>query len=154
MSKSGTIQAIIAAIFAIAIVAWLHFSVFNKPETSVSPEESIDQPTNTSGNLLQQTIKLINSTCPKELDEQTRLDSASYLPGNVFAEYFTLIKMERSSIDTASIKPTVEESILSNLKANAGYATFKSADVTFAFIYRDKAQEPVFTIAITPDKYK
>jgi hypothetical protein len=159
MSKSGTIQAVVAAIFGITIVVWLHFSVFDKSETADSSMDSMFEHKNTSGGsgtsstLLQQTIKIINSTCPKQLDEQTRLDSAGYLPGNVFAEYFTLITIERSAIDTATSKPTVEASILSNLKANAGYATFKSANVTFAFIYKDKAQAPVFTINITPEQY-
>ncbi len=156
MSKSGTIKALVGAIFAIGIVIWLHFSVFGKSNTisdSSSPIESLEGANSGASDLLQETIKLINSTCPKELDSETRLDSANYLPGNVFAEYFTLINMEQKSVDSTSIKPQVQESILNSIKGNAGYASFRSSNVTFTYIYKDKVKAPLFTIAITPDQY-
>ncbi|HTA27313.1 MAG TPA: hypothetical protein VK809_05970 [Bacteroidia bacterium] len=155
MSKSGTIQAIVAAIFAIGIVIWLHFSVFDKSNVhaNADPSERLENASGGSSDLLQETIKLINSTCPKDIDSETRLDSASYLPGNVFAEYFTLINMEQKSVDTATIKPAVQVSILNSIKGNSGYASFRSSNVTFTYIYKDKEQKPLFTIAITPEQY-
>ena len=155
MNKSGLIQAVIAAIFAFAIVIWLQFSVFARGTfiSNNDPSERLESTNSNSGDALKQSIEALNSSCPRQMDSQTRLDSALYRPGNVFAEYFTLVNLEKASIDTADMKSRIEENILGSIKTNAAFTLFKNSNYTFAFIYNDKADAHLFDIIIGPGKY-
>jgi hypothetical protein len=97
---------------------------------------------------------MINDGLPKQIDEVTRFDKVAYLPGNIYAQYFTLTSSDRAPYnDTATLKPRIAQNILNNIKTNQGFAAFRSYNVTFVYVYRNKTEQPLFTITITPQQY-
>jgi hypothetical protein len=157
MSKNGTIMASVAAIAGIAVIVWLQLSVFNEPDMTDNPTEKLlntNIPGTPSGDPLKESIKTLNNSCPRQVDEETRLDSVVYMPGNVFAEYFTLLNAEEiTSSYIISAKQKIEESIINTIKTNPAFTLFKNNNYTFTFAYRDKTQKPLFNLTITPEQY-
>ncbi len=155
MSKSGTIQAVIAAILALGVVAWLHFSVFDKTIDLGDPSYRLNYSSNrsVSDDALIQAIELMNRSCPREIDSHTRIDSVTYHPGKIFAEYFTFIDLDKSAFDYEKVKDKIEEKLIEQIKTSSAFAMFKNNNYNFAFIYYDKSGELLFNLIITPEKY-
>jgi hypothetical protein len=150
MNISGTMQAVTAALAAIAVVIWLQLSVFGKQdENAFGKTESND----IRAQMFKQTVDYTNKDCPKMLDDKTRIDSVAGLPGKIFAEYFTLLNTDVSAIDTSSFKALMRASTTNTIKTNSGFDALRNYGTTFMYSYRDKDGKPFVAFSVTPGQY-
>jgi hypothetical protein len=96
----------------------------------------------------------LNKNCPVMIDNATRFDNATPLPGKVFQYNYTLISMVKDSIDIEQLKKYVRPSIINFVKTTPEMKTIRDNKVTINYSYRDKAGVFLFTISVTPDEYK
>lgn len=95
----------------------------------------------------------INKSCPIKIDNETRLDDVSAVPGNTLQSNYTLINMVKDSIDIVSAKENLEQNILNNAKTNPNMKTFRDFKTTLIYNYRDRHGDFVLKITITPEQY-
>lgn len=110
--------------------------------------------TDSTDKQLQQLAKKANETCPKMLDQLTRLDSCAALPGNTFKYYQTVLGAVIT--DTTLFKPRLQPQILTMIKTSPDpvYKYFKEKDVTVAFQYNDEKGNYLFSVIVKPEDYK
>ena len=132
----GIITAIVVAIPTFILVQWLFF----KPL-------SLDEQLKRSANIL-------NAACPVKVDEETRLDSATVLPGNVFQYNYTLLHLEQAAVNVESIQQEMQPYLADVVKTNPELKIFRKNNTTMNYCYWDKNGIFLFKIAITPDIYQ
>lgn len=102
---------------------------------------------------MMETASEINKACPVMIDQETRLDNAIALPGNVFQYNYTLVNMEKSEVNLDTVKKYVEPGLIDNVKTNPDLKIFRDNKVTMAYDYKDRNGEFVLRISVTPDLY-
>lgn len=95
----------------------------------------------------------INKSCPIMVDSETRLDNSIAIPGEVFQYNYTLVNLEKSKADTASIKNYLEHNIINMVKSSPQMQYQRDHKWTLNYYYKDKDGQYLFLIRITPDKY-
>lgn len=113
--------------------------IFNKPDINKE---------------MMQMASEINKNCPIMLDAQTRLDNTIALSGNVFQYNYTLINSEKASLDLEGLIKYLEPNIYNGAKTNPDMKIFRDNKTTLNYYYKDKNGVYLFTISVTPDKYK
>lgn len=96
----------------------------------------------------------LNKSLPMMVDGETRLDNTIALPNNVFQYNYTLINMVRDSINIEEAKSILESRIVNTVKTNPDMKYFRDKKTTVNYYYNDKKGVYIFTISVTPDKYK
>lgn len=104
--------------------------------------------------VLMQTASEINKSCPIMVDNATRLDNTIVLPNDIFQYNYTITAYEKDSLNVDQLKKEMEPSILNNVKTNPDLKVFRDNDITMKYYYKDKNGVYLFTISITPSKYK
>ncbi|UJP65517.1 hypothetical protein [Mongoliitalea daihaiensis] len=105
-------------------------------------------------NYLQQAATEVNKSCPMMVDQETRLDGAEALPGNVFQYNYTLINMVAEGVNIEGIKEILEPQITRQVVKNEQLQVFRDKEVTMAYRYHDKTGAFLFDIQVGPDKYQ
>jgi mannitol-specific phosphotransferase system IIBC component len=95
----------------------------------------------------------INKTCPLMVDTETRLDSVEAF-GRTLQYNYTLVNMEKVSVDTTDLKNFLEPTILNNIKTSPELKYYRDCNATLAYLYLDKNKQRMLKISITPDRYK
>lgn len=95
----------------------------------------------------------LNKTCPIMVDQDTRLDNAVALPGNIFQYNYTLVNLYKSEVNIDTVKKYFEPGIINNVKTNPDLKVYRDNKVTMAYYYKDKNGEFVLKISVTPDMY-
>ena len=95
----------------------------------------------------------LNKTCPMMIDSETRLDNAISIPENVFQYNYTLINMDKESVDVNEMKKYLEPTIINNVKTNPQMKIQRDNKTTINYYYKDKNGQHLLTISVTPDKY-
>lgn len=95
----------------------------------------------------------MNKDCPKQMDAETRLDSANVFD-NTFQYNFSLVNFSKEdpSVDIESVKNFVETNAQHNLDSNTQMKYFREKDVTVKYNYKDKKGEHVFDFSIKSKK--
>ena len=88
------------------------------------------------------------------VDAETRLDNTVALPDNVFQYNYTLVNMEKSSIDTLAIKNFLVPTVINFVKTNPQMKYQRDHKTTLNYYYKDRAGLYLFLISITPDQYE
>lgn len=96
----------------------------------------------------------INKTCPIMVDSETRLDNAISLPKNIFQYNYTLINVDKASVDTVEMRNFLEPTIVNFVKTNPQMKFQRDHETTVNYYYKDKAGAFLITISVTPEKYK
>ncbi len=96
----------------------------------------------------------INKSCPIMLDQDTRLDNAMALPGNVLQYNYTLVNWIKDSIDSKSFEEYMRPLILNNVVTNPDLKIYRDNKTTLAYNYKDMNGKFVIKILITEDQYK
>jgi len=96
----------------------------------------------------------INKSCPFMVDSITRLDSSVSLSGNVFQYFYTLITVDKESIDIVELKNRVEPEIINFVKSSPKMKIQRDHKTTIDYSYFDRSRKHLFTISVTPDKYE
>ncbi|MGQ7944446.1 hypothetical protein [Flavobacterium sp. WC2509] len=95
-----------------------------------------------------------NSACPIMISDDIRMESVSQLPDNTVQYDFTLVRVQKESIDVAALKKSVAKEILSTAKTNPSLEAFRDNDSTVMYVYRDTNQKMLFKIELTPELYQ
>jgi len=95
----------------------------------------------------------MNKNLPVMLDSETRLDSVSALPENIFQYNYTLINISSDSLDIAGFQNYLEPMLINNVKTNPEMKTIKDNNTTLSYNYQDKHGNLIFKIDITADQY-
>jgi zinc-ribbon domain len=96
----------------------------------------------------------LNKTCPFMVDKETRLDNAVALPNNIFQYNYTLINIDKSQIDEATVKNAMTPGLINNVKTNPELRIYREHKTTLAYNYRDKNGSFILKISVTPDLYQ
>jgi hypothetical protein len=96
----------------------------------------------------------LNKSCPVMIDAETRLDNAIALPNNVFQYNYTLVNIDQSTADTASMKTYIEPIIVNFIKSNPQLKYQRDHKTTINYYYKDKFGIYLFHVAVDPNKYK
>jgi len=103
---------------------------------------------------MMQAASEINKTCPIMVDQETRLDNSIALPDNVFQYNYTLVNMEKNSIDISELEEYLKPIILNTIKTNPDLKSFRDHETTMSYNYKDKNSEHLFKLSFTADQYK
>lgn len=95
----------------------------------------------------------LNKTCPIMVDQETRLDNAVALPGNIFQYNYTLINLDKSEVNIDTVRKYVEPGLINTVKTNPDLKPYRNNKVTMAYNYRDKNGVYILKINVTPDLY-
>src|SRR5688572_1527845 len=75
----------------------------------------------------------LNKTCPIMVDQDTRLDNAVALPGNIFQYNYTLVNYEKSELNIDTVKKYIEPGLINSVKTNPDLE--RKNKVTMAYNY-------------------
>ena len=104
--------------------------------------------------VMMKTASEINETCPIMIDRETRLDNTIVLPSNVFQYNYTLINLEKETVDIDLLKNSLEPNITNFVRTNPGMKIQRENKVTINYYYKDKDGNYLFTISVTPNQYE
>lgn len=96
----------------------------------------------------------INKTCPIMVDSETRLDNTFSLPNNTFQYNYTLVNIDKESIDTVEMRNYLEPTITNSVKTNPQLKFHRDHEMTINYSYKDKTGSFLIVISVTPEKYK
>lgn len=96
----------------------------------------------------------LNKSCPIMVDAETQIDNAVALTDNTFQYNYTLVSMERATLDISELENYLQPIILNNIKTNPDLKTFRDNDVIMAYNYKDKNGEHLFKLTFKPENYK
>jgi hypothetical protein len=96
----------------------------------------------------------LNKTCPIMVDQDTRLDNSVALPDNIFQYNYTLVNIEKGTVNVEDLKNYLEPTITNLVKTSPQMQPQRDHEMTLNYFYKDKNGEHLFTVSITPDKYK
>lgn len=96
----------------------------------------------------------LNASCPMMVDSETRLDNVMAAPDTGFQYFYTLVNMEKASIDLEGARSFLTPQIVNNIKTNPEMEFLRKHETTFKYTYKDKDGNWLLTIVVTPDMYK
>ena len=96
----------------------------------------------------------LNESCPIIVDQDTRLDNAVVLPGNIFQYNYTMINSVKNEINIPELENYLEPLLINNVKTNPDLQIYRDNKVTMTYYYKDKFGEAVMKISVTPEKYR
>jgi len=96
----------------------------------------------------------LNKSCPLMVDQETRLDNAAAMPGNIFQYNYTLINYDQSELVTDTLRKYLEPGIINTIRTNPDLKIYRDNSVTMAYQYSDKKGVFLLKILVTPDQYK
>ena len=100
---------------------------------------------------LMKTASEINKSCPIMIDNETRLDNTMTLPSKTLQYNFTLIGMEKETVDIIELKSYLEQNIINNVRTNPDMKFFRDNKIITNYYYKDKDGIYLFTISVTPE---
>ena len=136
--KKVSRKAIIGIILGIAVAVTVKMLVFKTP----SHEAQLQQ---AAGNL--------NKSCPMMIDPETRLDNVTIPAAKVFQYNYTLVNMQKASIDIEDLKSFLTPTIVENVKTSPQLQLFREQNTTLSYHYNDGNGAFLFDIVVTPDLY-
>ena len=95
----------------------------------------------------------INKTCPIMVNKDIRLDNTVFLTGNSFQCNYTLIHLDKDSVDTIMLRKKIEIQLLNLVKNNPNFQLQRRLNSTLIFGYNDRNGKFIFKIEITPEMY-
>ncbi len=103
--------------------------------------------------VLQLTIEQVNGLTPIEVDEITRLDSASYGEPTQLRYHYTLMLDSLSSTERDDMVAYMRKVIPDRIRAEQGTAELNVMGVTFVYLYTNPSGEPLFELSFAPAEY-
>ena len=100
------------------------------------------------------TASEINKSCPIMIDSETRLDNTITLPPKVFQYNYTLVNIEKKTVDITALKDYLEPNITNFVRTNPDMKFQRDNKVTINYYYQDKDRNYLFTISVTPEQYE
>ena len=136
--KKVSRKAIIGIILGIAVAIAVKVLVFKTPSHEA---------------LMQQTASDLNKSCPVMIDPETRLDNVTLPAARIFQYNYTLVNLEKASVDIEDLKNFLTPTIVENVKTSPQLQLFREQNTTLAYHYADKDGIFLFEITVTPALY-
>ncbi|PIF06699.1 MAG: hypothetical protein CSA36_00445 [Draconibacterium sp.] len=95
----------------------------------------------------------VNKQTPIQIDEYTRLDSASSIGKTKFVYYYTL-SMNSEEVNRDTINKYIRPGIIENVKNSPELKVFRDNNIEMNYRYYDRSGKHVLDILVTPDMYK
>ncbi|MEH6659073.1 hypothetical protein [Leeuwenhoekiella marinoflava] len=95
----------------------------------------------------------LNKQAPIQVDEETRLDSATVTGDKIFDYYYTLI-YRSDMVNKDTIAKYIKPGIIAQLKSSQDMSYFKEHEVTLNYNYYGYDGKHAVSLKITPDLYK
>ncbi|MCL1934350.1 MAG: hypothetical protein FWF53_11135 [Candidatus Azobacteroides sp.] len=152
VALSLTIGLVIGGLFIGIIIGTLigataSFVYFNGANQSSQSSSAFDKP-------LLETTDRINRNLPVMIDSETRLDNMITLDKKTFQYNYTLVNMEKGKVDTIAMKNKLEPLIINGVKTSPDAEYQRKNEMTLVHYYKDKNGNYLFSVIVTPDKYK
>ena len=96
----------------------------------------------------------INKSCPIMIDSETRLDNTMTLPPKVFQYNYTLVNIEKETVDIIALKDYLEPNITNFVRTNPDMKVQRENKATINYYYQDKDRNYLFTISVKPEQYE
>ncbi len=103
---------------------------------------------------LQNAALELNKQTPLNVDQYTRLDSASSSGKTHFTYYYTLLDVQQTEVNIDTVNKYIRPTIIEGVKNSPELKFFRENDVTMDYKYYDKHGTFVTQISVTPDLYK
>ncbi|GAB4281024.1 MAG: hypothetical protein Kow0029_25940 [Candidatus Rifleibacteriota bacterium] len=103
---------------------------------------------------LEQAAKEINQKCPRQIDEETRLDKAVAGPGKKFSYFYTLSRFNAADIDKSVFDKEVAPDIKKNALAGSGIQTMLKAGITVEYHYSGLDGKKITMVKLLPSELK
>ena len=94
-----------------------------------------------------------NNACPIMISNDIRMESVNTLPHNTIQYDFTLVRVQKESVDVEALKKSVENEILTSSKTNPSLEAFRDNGSTVIYNYKDSNEKELFKIELTPEMY-
>jgi hypothetical protein len=99
-------------------------------------------------------VENYNKACPMMISNDIRMESVNTLSRNAVQYDFTLVHVQKESIDVEALKKSVEKEIMTTSKTNPSLEAFRDNDSTVIYNYKDSNQKELFKITLTPEMYQ
>ncbi|WP_163216973.1 hypothetical protein [Bacteroides sp. 224] len=97
----------------------------------------------------------MSKSCPKMMDEFTRLDSVVSPKNSRNIKYcYTLSGINEDSLDLNAVHSNLREVIITGIKTSKDMKYLKKHDVVFDYLYFGKNKKKLMEIKILPTEYK
>jgi len=93
-----------------------------------------------------------NKQCPVKIDDITRLDNCTVLPGRVFLYNYTISKEDEFELKKSGQEGI--DNIKNMIRSTPALAVLRQHEVTFRYLYKDKAGRVIYSFDIVPEDYK
>lgn len=107
----------------------------------------------TTGEQLQSMAEEANKKTPFYIDSSLRVDSVVVLPGSVIRYHYTILTLDRNSIDTVLLIKTHKEESIKRIKSDPTVKFFRDNLVEIQSQYNDKEGKPLCLITLSPYDY-
>lgn len=141
-NKIGTIITVIAILIGGAMGKGVVRSFFNQSGTKNIVQE------------LEKAAIEINSSCPKLLDEETRLDGAKSGPGKKFSYYYTLVKYSAQEVEKSIFDKDIAPEIKKIALKGDGIRTMLGNGIFVEYHYSGKNGKFISMVKIDPSDLK
>lgn len=103
---------------------------------------------------LVQLAQEINQICPYMVDQVTRLDNAAPMANNAFQYNYTLINIDRASVDLDYIRNYLNTYMVNMVKTSPDLQFFRDNSVTLIYSYKDMHGNFLTSLRVTPEMYR
>lgn len=138
---TGIIVGVAAFIVAFSVAYFVSSNLFSSKDSSIVKE-------------MKKAVVEINGIAPMQVDEYTRLDSASVIEENGFAYHYTLFHLTKDEVDLDTVVKYVRPEVIQRVRTNPDMKFFRDNEITVFYKYYDKSGKYVTEIGVTPELYK
>ena len=96
----------------------------------------------------------LNRQTPIQIDEYSRLDSASTKGKTNFIYHYTLFDLEKSEVNLDTVNKYIKPNLIENIKNTPELKVYRDNNITMDYKYYDKNGVFVTKISVTPELYK
>jgi len=137
-SKKGKVIGIIVGIIAFVISYYGVQQLFKKDLESELKNAALE----------------LNKQTPMQIDEYSRLDSASTKGKTNFIYHYTLFHLKKSEVNLDTVNKYLRPSIVENIKNSPKLKVYRDNKITMDYKYYDKNGVFVTEISVTPELYE
>lgn len=94
-----------------------------------------------------------SAACPIMISNDIRMESVTILSDNTVQYDFTLIHVQKETVDVSALKMAIEKQILDTSKTNSSLQAFRDNNSTVIYSYKDRNEKELFEITLTPEMY-
>ena len=103
--------------------------------------------------VMSQSANELNKSCPMMVDKDTRLDNAIAIEDKTFQYNYTLINLNKSTLDIENFRSYMKPIIVNSVSSNPDLKIYRDNNVTMSYYYKDKNGEFLTKIEVTPELY-